>query len=364
MKLSKQPTKELAKQFLAAVEARIRRVLVGIADVQAEETLAELFDEWAATLRKRQPWLDDDNVVRKLIDALPPPFDLIFYVGNQSGLRPGETAGLRMSDLGFLDEGVIRVRFSYDGPLKEDKDGSGKVKWVPAAADARDVLGDWLARREAAGAGPEDLVFPSPKGGTYRKVQIEDAWDGCAAAHVGKRADAVVTRHGRVSDIPKPALTFYQATRHSFVSRNLAKGVALDEVSAAVGHSSPIVTRRFYDHFVRKTFSSEIRTGLGLKKLEKAGAVIPLKAAGRKQEVAYRRATASSSERTKRSLRPIRRHGSDPSAQCSRIAILSPNASTRVVLPLYWPGPIVCSMKSKYGLFVGSPVQAICGLQM
>jgi len=48
MKLSKQPTKELAKQFLAAVEARIRRGVVGIPDVQAEETVGELFDEWAA----------------------------------------------------------------------------------------------------------------------------------------------------------------------------------------------------------------------------------------------------------------------------------------------------------------------------
>jgi hypothetical protein len=47
------------------------------------------------------------------------------------------------------------------------------------------------------------------------------------------------------------------------VSRNLAAGASLDEVSAAVVHSSPVVTRRYYDHFIRKTFSSTLRGGLG-----------------------------------------------------------------------------------------------------
>ena len=43
----------------------------------------------------------------------------MFYLCNRSGLRSGEAAGLRMSDMAFVDEG--RVRFSYDGRLKEDK---------------------------------------------------------------------------------------------------------------------------------------------------------------------------------------------------------------------------------------------------
>jgi hypothetical protein len=57
-------------------------------------------------------------------------------------------------------------------------------------------------------------------------------------------------------------LTWYQATRHSFVSRNLKNGASLDEVSAALGHSSPVVTRTYYDRFVRKVFSPEFRQGL------------------------------------------------------------------------------------------------------
>ena len=30
-----------------------------------------------------------------------------------------------------------------------------------------------------------------------------------------------------------------------------------------MGHSSPLVTRRYYDHHIRKTFSPALRAGLG-----------------------------------------------------------------------------------------------------
>ena len=65
-----------------------------------------------------------------------------------------------------------------------------------------------------------------------------------------KKGDKVVTEL-------KPKMTWYQATRHSFVSRHLSRGASLDEVSAAVGHSSPIVTKRFYDHYVRRLVLAE-----------------------------------------------------------------------------------------------------------
>ncbi|HVZ36747.1 MAG TPA: site-specific integrase [Polyangiaceae bacterium] len=199
-------------------------------------------------------WLDDDSKLPPLMAELGPEVGLMLYLGNRSGLRTGEIAGLRMADVDFLHEGVIRVRYSWDGPLKEDKDGSGKVKWVPAPVDAGTVLKLHLAKRKLSGAKGEDLVFPFVPGkpqnrrrtslwSGYRKEYIEDCWND-AAAKVGVQ------------------LTWYQATRHSFVSRNLKNGASLDEVSAALGHSSPLVTRTYYDHFVRKVFSPGLRQGI------------------------------------------------------------------------------------------------------
>jgi integrase len=199
-------------------------------------------------------WLEDDSKVPLLVKELGPVVGLMFYLGNRSGLRMGEIAGLRMSDLDFIHEGVIRARFSWDGPLKEDKDGSGKVKWVPAPIDAGSVLKPHLARRRLARAQPEDLVFPFTPAKPQNRRRTS-TWTGYRKELLEAYWEAATLAHGL-------ELTWYQATRHSFVSRSLKNGASLDEVSAAVGHSSPVVTRTYYDHYVRKTFSAALRLGI------------------------------------------------------------------------------------------------------
>ncbi len=196
--------------------------------------------------KKSVPWLEDDALTCRLIRELPEPLSFMFYLGNRSGLREGEIVGLRMSDFDFIDEHLIRVRHSCAGPLKEDKHDQGKMKWAPAADGCKEFLAPWLDRRRQVDAGPEDFVFPGIKDPTthYRTRQIQRAW-----SKIAKRYDL--------------ELTWHEATRHTFASRCLAAGASLDEVSAALGHSSPIVTRRFYDHYVRRSFSPLLRRGLG-----------------------------------------------------------------------------------------------------
>ncbi len=205
------------------------------------------------------PWIRDDETVRAVMGALPDPFRLMFYVGNRAGMRLGEICGLRLSDVADLAAGAFRVRYSYNGPLKEDKAGAGKVKWTPAPADAAAVLGPWIERRRAEGASGEAFVFMREFGRHFRKEHVEYRWELVAEA-LGLN------------------LTWYQATRHSFASRNLSRGVALDEVAAALGHSTPAVTARHYAHFVRKQFSPLMTAGLGLGGGEPAP-VIPIGAA-------------------------------------------------------------------------------------
>jgi integrase len=207
--------------------------------------------------KKERPWVNDDKVVRDLMNGLAPPFREMFYLGNRSGLRPGEQRGLRMSDFDDLDQGSIRVRFSDLGCLKEDKKCEGKSKRVPAPDDAGAVIGPWLAMRTAQGAQPEDLVFMPELTRGALKQRCEEAWREAADA-LGLKLD------------------YYEATRHSFVSRNLAAGASLDEVSAAIGHSSPVVTRRYYDHFIRKTFSAGLRAGIGATGNTDAAPVVQL----------------------------------------------------------------------------------------
>lgn len=83
----------------------------------------------------RYAGLEDDVILRKQIAELEEPINFIFCLANRFGFRTGEAKDLRMSDLSFVDEGIIRVRFSYDGSLKEDKRGEGRVKWGSAPED-------------------------------------------------------------------------------------------------------------------------------------------------------------------------------------------------------------------------------------
>jgi integrase len=210
--------------------------------------------------RRDAPWLRDDSIVPTLMNTLPEPINLMFYLGNRSGLRTGEIAGLRMADLEYLKDGLVRARYSYGTFLKEDKHCTGKIKWPPAAPDAEQFLRPWTERRKAQGAGPEDLVFPAPPSKQnprrlpwrgYRKEQVEAIWEE-AAKKCGVE------------------MTWYQATRHTFVTRLLEAGITLDEVSEAVGHSSPVVTKRYYDHHVRKGYSAAMAAALRQPETKKA----------------------------------------------------------------------------------------------
>jgi integrase len=202
------------------------------------------------------PWLEDDSMVTTLMNRLPEAVGLMFYIGNRSGLRLGEICGLRLSDMEGLADGAIRVRYSYTGPLKEDRHGVGKVKFAPAPDDAGAVLGPWIEKRRAEGAGPEAFVFARADGTHLRKEFVEWHWE-------------------RARDALGLKLTFYEGSRHSFASRNFSRGIGLEEISSALGHSTPAITLKSYQHWVRKTFSPGIRASLQTPP-GAGGKVIPL----------------------------------------------------------------------------------------
>ncbi|HEY2745863.1 MAG TPA: site-specific integrase [Polyangia bacterium] len=209
-----------------------------------------------ASKSAERPWISDDNTVRALLSALASPYREMFYLGNRSGMRPGEVRGLRMSDVGHTDEEgspVIRVRYSDAGPLKEDKRtkaGPSKPKWAPQPDDFDTMLGAILERRRAEGAGPDDFIFAPQWTRSTLKQYAEDEWRVAA--------ETLRIKH-----------TQYEATRHSMVTRNLSRTPgAMPEVSKAIGHHSVTTTEEHYDHVVIPKFSAGLRAPLAPAKLK------------------------------------------------------------------------------------------------
>lgn len=197
------------------------------------------------------PWIEKDSDVKAVFLAMASPYRYMFYICNRSGLRPGEVVGLRMSDLAQLRKGVLRVGHSYDGPLKEDKNGVGLTKPAPASDDLQEKLAPWLEQRERDGAQSSDLLFPLMRTRSRHEPSFR-------AQHDKLRREFYSAR----DRVGLPKMTLKDSGRHSMASRNLANEAQLEEVSAALGHSSPVITQKYYNHFKRTSFSPTLRKGV------------------------------------------------------------------------------------------------------
>ena len=76
-------------------------------------------------------------------------------------------------------------------------------------------------------------------------------------------------------------------------------------ILACDAHASPVVTRRYYDHFVRKSFSPEIRRGLGIKApKKKQGEVVPMRKAKEGKEGRAARQEKNGKTRRRKGKKP------------------------------------------------------------
>jgi integrase len=187
------------------------------------------------------PFLERLEDAPRIIAALPSPFDAMYAVGLYGMLRPGEILGLCAEDVN-TDRRQIRVwRQVQDaklGPLKDDES-----RLVPIQR----ALAPFLAARILA-AGGTGLLFPTTRqrgGGRHRRPPT------FIQPHtVGKAWKTARTAAGI------PALTWYQATRHSGASHWVMSGGNLGRLASILGHSTTWVTEH-YAHLTPGRFSEE-----------------------------------------------------------------------------------------------------------
>jgi site-specific recombinase XerC len=185
------------------------------------------------------PWIADDATVLRIFERLPEPIRFVWLLTNRAGLRCGEAAGLRLSDLDGMRDGAIRVRFNYGSPMLKEARGTPKTKWVPCVSDLPAFIGEWIERRRAETPDPETLAFPDRDGYPLNKDQV-------GAAFRKVRDELGLPR----------ALTAHRSGRHSFASRLLAAGAGVTEVSSALGHADGgRLLMATYNHHVRRTWS-------------------------------------------------------------------------------------------------------------
>ena len=143
-----------------------------------------------------------------------------------TGLRWGEAAALRVSDVNFLKRSVRVVENATGGKVGTTKSGKHRTVYVPAY-----VITELSAA--AAGKGRDALLWPSATGGHLKPPSPHDSWLSGAV----KRCQA--------ADDTFPRVTAHDL-RHTAASLAISAGANVKAVQRMLGHASAAMTLDTY----------------------------------------------------------------------------------------------------------------------
>ena len=170
--------------------------------------------------------------VASLAEVIDPRFRALVYLGAYAGLRVGEMFGLRAGrlDLPRSRVDVVETVVEVSGELHfgPPKTRAGR-RLVPLPRVVVDALAEHL---RVFPAGPGDLVFRAPEGGTVRLASWRRRFWNAAVSAAGL---APLRPHD---------------LRHTAVALWIAAGASPKEVAARAGHSSVVTVLDRYGHLL------------------------------------------------------------------------------------------------------------------
>lgn len=165
---------------------------------------------------------------KRLANACEPDFRLLVQCALLTGCRLGEITSMRVQDVD-LDAGTIHLPHTK----------SGKSRHVILTDE-----GTTFFQRQVTGKTPDDLVFTNYDGGPWgNNSQIRRMKDACEAASID------------------PPISFH-ILRHCYGAALAAKGVPLQVIAAALGHSDTRMTERHYAHIAPSHVRDQIQKHL------------------------------------------------------------------------------------------------------
>jgi integrase len=186
--------------------------------------------------RKRPSYLTDGELARLWPElAERPEYAYAMKLAATTGMRFGEIAGLRLSDVSLSAREIQLERQFTDGEeIETPKDREPRtIDLVPAAVE---VLEEWLRLR---GPFREGLLFERERGGHLANDEARDLlYDAMKRAGIER-----IGERGGKRDV--------HSFRHTFARIALEHGAELTWVQKQLGHSSITLTRDTYGHWSR-----------------------------------------------------------------------------------------------------------------
>ncbi len=176
------------------------------------------------TLQPKIRWLTTE-VQRCVFENIPEDDKPIFSFLMLSGCRPGEARALKCRDVD-LDQGIINISSTFSGRVYREKRKGRNSKSVVIPIHP-EILHYIKSRVESNLSGA--YLFINLKTGLYySENKLRKIWN-----RVRERVEL------------DKSIRLYDATRHSFASQLINKGVPLLSVSRLLGHSSTKMTERY-----------------------------------------------------------------------------------------------------------------------
>ena len=177
---------------------------------------------------KATPFVEKLADVQRIYHALPEPVNLAYAIGAMAGLRTGEILALQWSSVDLERRRIVVSEQVQDGVILPPKDKDSRV--VPIVDSLLPVLKEWHLRSGGVGQ-----VVPPMRKGSRKRL------DPHTVGKSFQEALEIINKEGPAL----PALTWYQATRHTFASQWVLAGGSIEKLREAMGHSSVMVTERY-----------------------------------------------------------------------------------------------------------------------
>jgi integrase len=174
-------------------------------------------------------YLRTQGEIRRFLRAARERGDLLYYLYGTAiltGMREGELAGLRWSDID-LERRRITVARSWNGPTKSDE-----LRIVPILDALLPLLREWRLRC------PSELLFPNRDGRMFCKNS--PVFQELLQRVLRDAGFPGVVRNGKA----RGYICFHDL-RHTFASHWVAGGGDLYRLQRVLGHKSSIMTQRY-----------------------------------------------------------------------------------------------------------------------
>lgn len=201
---------------------------------------------------------------------LPQHYHALQITAQETGLRWGELAGLRLCNVD-LDKGRLEVREVVEDVKgkrmrKEYPKSDAGLRTVPLTPIAVEALREHLQRRPAKstrsgvedGMCLEELVFRGPRGAALARTNFRVMWVECLKASGVARQ--VKTKQGRTEYWPQ-----FHKQRHAYASRLHEAGVPEVVVQEILGHERGGEVTWLYTHAADDTAGQVLAALLGLR---------------------------------------------------------------------------------------------------